>query len=255
MHKEIKKSEFLNGTELQKGKKTQQKSPIGFTPKDNNGIGWLTCDILYSLWRIGYCLGSFATELSGSLLVTVKHNDIALDMYKTGFVIHVPNGTGLIEGGIYLIELQNGLNIMLHKKVTNKGIEKFINEVHQMAEDYGEYKEGELLFKESTAIIKIVPTLHSVDEMFSLASLVGPIMSDVTEEDVLSTFDAPERLSFITNDLGKFLVLTEQKEEQETLLLQRIKDLKTAGVDISNIENLDWEEILSIRESLDHKTE
>lgn len=250
-NKIIKKSSFLRGNELRKGLVTGKGSPVGFMSIDPETPQWINADRLFSLWNIGYNLGRFKSESftgkSQIFFKLSKTNNIALQLDTNGFVVCVSHGTGLIEGGVFLLELKNGLRVIWHKELTCLAIDDFIFETYAIASKAGEMLNGRLKFTEDTAVQE--EQLLDVDELFSMCSLAGPF-HECEDEEVLRCFDKPELLSIISTEIGKFAVLKTGKNEEETRIISRLEELKQQGVDLQNIGELDIDEITKLRETM-----
>lgn len=247
----IKKSSFLRVNELTKGLVTAKGSPVGFMLIDSEIPQWINADRIYSLWDIAYKLGKFYSEgITNNPFIGFKlskRNPIAIEVFPHGFTVAIGKGNGLIEAGVLLIELRNGLRVIWHNELTCIGVDDFIFETYSVASKAGEMLNGRLKFTEETAVKE--EQLLNVDELFSMCSLAGPF-HECDDEEVLRCFDKPQLLDVITTEIGKFAVLKEHKNEKETQIVARLEKLKHRGVDLQKIGELDLDEITKLHETM-----
>ena len=245
---EIRKSIFLRGKELMKGLITPQGSPFGFMPVSKDTEEWINTDRIYSLWKIGYCLGSFGKEaLSGQTQVFFslsKKHKLLIQLSSNGFMVCEKDGTNFVNGGVDLIELKNGLNVIWHRKLTCIGVDTFIAQVHSFLRDNQLLINGQIPFEEDVTIVE--KCLLNVDEIFSISNMVGPYDTEASDEDILSLFDKPDLLSVVTTEWVKFVVLSSDKEKKSQELNSRIDELKKQGIDLSNIDEINLEKIFDL---------
>lgn len=245
------KSLFLRGEDLKKGLLTAKGAPMGFNPVDSD-IPWINADRLYALWNIGYCLGKMTTEeFTGKIMVGFKlekTNNIVLQMFPQGFTISISDGSGVINGGVELLELKNGLRVIWQKTLTCLMVDSFINKTYEQARSFGEITNNVLHFEEDSIVE--AEELMNVDALFSICGIVGPFYLEAEDEKIFENFDKPELLCSITTDFCKFVCLKVEKTEYEKEINLQIQRFKEEGINVDTLNDFDWQMILNVREKI-----
>ncbi len=213
----------------------------------------LTAMVLWDLWDMGVKFGQFTLKGIG-----FKTCGLFLEAYKfdhkgghNGFTVCKVRESGVMEEGVYIFELQNGMNVLWDKGFSVADVQEIIKLDDEASAEKGEKIGGSRIILLEPKGAK--PKKMSVERTFRGTNAVMPIMPDLDINGVLSDFDHPELLDFIPIGPIKLLCLKSEKEALVADQERKVRILEGMGLNLQDIEKLSIDDIVGLKQLISQR--
>jgi hypothetical protein len=212
----------------------------------------LTPQILWDLWDIGAKFGTIDKKC-----ILFKQTPLYMELYDhrgnklggcAGFVVAKARESSLMNEGVYLFELRNGMYVIWDKGFSISDAQNTIKEIDEFAVSEGDKVNDKriALFEDEQA----TDSKFSVVDIFREKDAVMPIFPDMDPQQVLNDFDHPELLDIIEIGDLKSICLKSEKKKILKDRAAKIRKLKGMGITVEDIAKMSAKEILTLREKL-----
>lgn len=209
----------------------------------------VTGEMLWNLWDIGSKFGQESGKGLGfkAAPLVLELNDFRNNGEggSAGMTVAKARGTGLLNEGIFIFELENGIRVIWDKGLSAESVKSSIAEIDEFSIAEGFMKDGiRINIGMPPASGKMM-----VEQIFSKKGAVMMVMPGHLEE-ALNDFDHPEMLAVINMGALQILCLTCEADEIVADMEAKHRRLEEIGVNLENVANMSAEEIIAIREKL-----